>query len=469
MHTKLLFQSTIAFVVTVMVGSALAMSGGAFGGANVVQIARRTETLQVPVEQVEKKVPVPTVEGLGVTASDARIGMRLQNRIRNRLGISLSLKTVVAGMTEQRALLSKTMTVTFATDDGKKIPDLVISADHFPLLLAVNVTRSGMRTAFDTSGLQNEVLKTPPEGIILPVDAVLTAKHDEYSVEKATTDGIAKSGYDFDAAASAQTIVDAFEHGDAALSIPIHTVAGRIANTTGEDLGALTLIATGRSNFKGSGEGRKANVRKGLTQHLHNTIVPSGKQFSMNSVISHVPVSQWSMALGIFDGGTLRMVPGGGLCQVATTLYRAALDAGFPILKRANHSLFVHYYEAYGVGIDATIFPGQQDLTFMNNTNGALLIQAYVDGDEATVNIYGTPDGRTTALEGPYFSKNAPAGLFTDGRTLHNNEIAWEQHITFPDGHTEANTILSRYKSIPTSVVTKYLHAAAENNPSITD
>ena len=138
-------------------------------------------------------------------------------------------------------------------------------------------------------------------------------------------------------------------------------------------------------------------------------------------------------------------------------MYRAMVNAGLPVEKRKEHSLFVVYYEKYGIGLDATIYPGQQDLTFKNDTGNYLLIQSYYDGFEATVNLYGTPDGRTVALEGPYFSANAPEHIKVKDRALKANEVAWTQKITSADGSVQENTIVSRYKVLPKSVVAKHV------------
>jgi vancomycin resistance protein YoaR len=166
------------------------------------------------------------------------------------------------------------------------------------------------------------------------------------------------------------------------------------------------------------------------------------------------------------------MAPGGGICQASTTTYRAILNAGLPVIQRRSHSLYVTYYKEYGVGIDATIFPGSQDLTFINDTGNYLLIQAYTDGNEAYVNIYGTPDGRKVAMDGPFFSTNAPSDLIINNRSIRGNEIAWKHYVLYSNGELKTDTIVSAYKSLPsyvkqseTAVINSFdiLHAAAPN------
>ena len=143
------------------------------------------------------------------------------------------------------------------------------------------------------------------------------------------------------------------------------------------------------------------------------------------------------------------------------------MNAGFPIVKRKAHSLYVTYYKQYGVGIDATIYPGTQDLVFVNDTPGPLVIQAYSEGNDAFVNFYGTPDGRTVELNGPYFASNAPEGLTYNDRPVAKTEILWVQNVTYPDGETREYKISSRYKELPQLSLakefppTQKVHAAA--------
>ena len=108
------------------------------------------------------------------------------------------------------------------------------------------------------------------------------------------------------------------------------------------------------------------------------------------------------------------MGDGGGVCQVSTTVFRAALDAGLPIVERTAHSYRVSYYEQDSpVGIDATIYRPSVDLKFLNDTPNYILVAS--EFDEANYSliykIYGTNDGREVEITEPVvLSRTAPPG-----------------------------------------------------------
>lgn len=94
-----------------------------------------------------------------------------------------------------------------------------------------------------------------------------------------------------------------------------------------------------------------------------------------------------------------RLTPGigGGICQVSSTVYNAALLTGLDIVERRNHSLPVKYLPK---GLDATFASGAINFRFKNNTGKSLLIHAKVQGGYLTVKFFGTfPENVTYELE----------------------------------------------------------------------
>jgi len=397
-----------------------------------------------------------------------RIAKRLHSRVLRQRGTSPSIHMLKDAIDERQRLFKRSVEVTLSTSENPEYDTWNVSLSRYPTWVVPNITYGSATFSVSPARIRGTLKQKEVEGIDYPQNAELLSVTGalvyKTGMTRAQTNGLAKSGHVFDDHATAATLAKLFSSTETGVTVQLESRAGAIVNKTGKNLGELQLLASGRSNFKGSDYNRIANVRKAIREHVNNIIVPPGETFSFNRTLDGpVEISNgWFMAKVIFNGDELRPSPGGGICQASTTAYRAILNAGFPVVDRRSHSLYVTYYEPYGVGIDATIFPGEQDLTFLNDTGNYLLIQAYDDGFEAVVNIYGTPDGRKVALEGPFFKGNAPEGFTYEERELYKNEIVWKQKVEYADGRTREDTIYSKYKYIPGSIQQKYATVTPE-------
>ncbi|MFA5800788.1 MAG: VanW family protein [Candidatus Peribacteraceae bacterium] len=385
-----------------------------------------------------------------IVGSGAFLRGRDTPTLRQKMKVNLS-----EAIDQRVALLKKTVRVRFAAS-GSVLALWEVALKDRPSWIVFEVGGSGKgRAVVSAERIRQQLISFPVEGIPQPrFCRLLSLWVDGQGVNRAQTNCIARGGYLYDVTRVAEAVKSALEGDRKEVTVPLLTLPAAIMPAEGDRVGEpLKLLAVGRSNFKGSGEGRKANVRKGLSEHLNNVYVPAGTAFSFNSVLgkSITTGNGWRMALTIFGGSELRPAPGGGICQVSTTLYRAMLQAGLPILEQKSHSLYVSYYEKYGVGQDATVFPGSQDLSFLNDTGGPLLIQSYNEGDEAFVNIYGYDDGREVTLSGPYFARNAPPDLLENGRKVRANEIVWVREVRKSDVR-QRETFVARYQAIPRSL-----------------
>lgn len=263
---------------------------------------------------------------------------------------------------------------------------------------------------------------------------------------KAKIEGVVKNGQALDTELTEKMIAGAIASGDSEATGVVTLTKGEILNQSGKDLGEMELLSTGLSDFSTSPYGRDFNVRKALDQHYNGIMIPAGETFHFNKFLGPVTYSAgWEGSLAIFGGTNLVKVPGGGICQVSTTVYRAALNAGLDIEEQRNHSLYVHYYKAFADGQDSTIYPGSQDLVFKNNTDAPILIEAYAEGTTAIVNFYGTSDGRKVELFGPYTQSNQNDAVIAGTGGLGYNQIAWQQVTTWADGRIEDDWRISTY------------------------
>mgnify|MGYP001613535693 CR=1 FL=1 len=138
----------------------------------------------------------------------------------------------------------------------------------------------------------------------------------------------------------------------------------------------------------------------------------------------------------VIKGDKLVYEYGGGVCQVSTTMFRAAMASGLPIIERHPHSLPVRYYNPQGY--DATVYPGVADLQFLNDTSAPVLIQSYVQGTAISYRIFGALDGRTVAINGPYQYDAQPDGSL---------KAVISRTVTYPDLTEKKQSFYSNYKS----------------------
>ena len=118
--------------------------------------------------------------------------------------------------------------------------------------------------------------------------------------------------------------------------------------------------------------------------------------------------------------GELQNGLGGGVCQVSTTVFNAAYEAGLPIDARTNHALYICHYP---LGRDATVNYPDLDLKFDNDTGHWLLLRTFVGAGSLTVDLYGTPQHRRVeTTTGAARRHGRGAGEGVDDPTLFKGE-----------------------------------------------
>jgi len=209
--------------------------------------------------------------------------------------------------------------------------------------------------------------------------------------------------------------------------IPITPIKPKVTEDTIGDLGIKELIGQGTSLFQHSIENRVFNVNLAASR-LNGSLIPPGKTFSFDQTVGDISsLSGYKQAYVIENGKTV-LGDGGGVCQVSTTLFRAALNAGLPIVERNPHAYRVGYYEQdSGPGIDAAVYSPTVDLKFKNDTGHYILVQSAVDQTQnrLTFWLYGTSDNRQANIDQPIVSSETPAppALYQDDPTLPKGEV----------------------------------------------
>jgi len=359
----------------------------------------------------------------------------------------LSLNNVEAPFTDEELQPLKPLMETLLTEGFKiEVEGVTYSFPAQEKDLVLEKVGEKLRLNF-TPEFLNYMLTTVSTSVNVAAENFTLLEADPSKTSRVTFEGKIADGKELTPDLTEEMILAALEKKESTARGLIRIVEGRIINKTGVDLGPLEFLAEGKTSFWGSSPEREFNIRKAVNERFNGILIPPGGEFSYVEFLGEIEYAGWKKAYAIFKGTQLEPTPAGGVCQVSTTMYRAVLNAALEVTDHRSHSLYVIYYQHFGDGLDATVFPGEQDFKFVNNTPNYLLMVAQEEGyKEAVIRFYGEDDGRSTELWGPYTASNqtdeVEAGV---GAFLGIGQIAWKYIITHPDGTVETEWLLSDY------------------------
>jgi vancomycin resistance protein YoaR len=157
----------------------------------------------------------------------------------------------------------------------------------------------------------------------------------------------------------------------------------------------ITGVVGSYETFFGGIPNRIHNVE--LVSHLiDGTLVGPGATFSFNATTGERTAAKGFVTAPVIINGELQTALGGGICQVSTTTFNAAYEAGLPITARTNHALYISHYP---LGRDATVNYPDTDLKWVNDTKHWILLRTFVTYSSLVVNLYGAPQHRRVETE----------------------------------------------------------------------
>jgi vancomycin resistance protein YoaR len=163
----------------------------------------------------------------------------------------------------------------------------------------------------------------------------------------------------------------------------------KVSTRQAQAMGIRGLVSTYTTEFGGI-PNRIHNVQ--LVAHLvDDKLIAPGATFSFNSTTGERNAAKGFLEAPVIVNGEVTTGLGGGVCQVSTTVFNAAFEAGLKITEHTNHALYISHYPQ---GRDATVNYPDTDLKFVNDTARWLLLRTFVSSSSLTVNLYGTPTGR---------------------------------------------------------------------------
>jgi len=291
------------------------------------------------------------------------------------------------------------------THDGKSY-----DFDTDELTGALRIDRDG-KAALDLGNLSTRMediaraVLVPPQNVTLGWDGGLVVLEDD-------VDG---KGVDMDAFGT--LLLETARSTERTVELPIETLKAPARTDNKDELGLEAHIAVGSSSFAGSNETRAANVVAACNNVSYKLVGP-GESFSFNDQMGPITLENGFVEGKIIQGNWTASDLGGGVCQVSTTVFRAALLAGFKFDEWYAHGWRLAFYEADGSppGMDAAIYQPntpdefEKDLVFENPLDSWLLLMMVVDDATAYAHLYGTPNGWTTEVFEPRISEPKDPG-----------------------------------------------------------
>ncbi len=215
--------------------------------------------------------------------------------------------------------------------------------------------------------------------------------------------------------------------------------------------GITGLVAKYTTNFNPYNKPRTKNIRLAAA-NLDGTEIAPGQVFSFNETVGPRTEERGFQEALIIKNDDFVPGVGGGVCQVSSTLYNAALRANLAVRERRRHSLLITYVP---LGMDATVAYGAIDFKFVNNTGRYLIIKTAVGQDSLTIRLFGRPQPVTVDLKSvvektfPYKTVieedgSIPAGKsFIEQKGIPGYRVRVEKRL-IQNGKTISREIISR-------------------------
>jgi len=188
-------------------------------------------------------------------------------------------------------------------------------------------------------------------------------------------------------------------------------------------MGITTLV--GRYETIYGGEANRIHNVQLVARLIDRKLIAPGATFSFNETTGDRTADKGFVEAPVIINGEVTTGLGGGVCQVSTTVFNAAYEAGLKITSRTNHALYISHYPQ---GRDATVNYPDTDLRFVNDTDRWLLLRTFVGSSSLVVDLYGAPIHRRVESETrPLIDTGAPPIKRIPDPTLYKGVTAVEE------------------------------------------
>lgn len=229
------------------------------------------------------------------------------------------------------------------------------------------------------------------------------------------------AGSRLDAQALARDIAQALDAGGGSVALSVESIQPEV--TVASLSSQYGMIAYAVTNASSSSSNRLTNIALSL-ELINGTRLDPGETFSFNETVGERTTDRGFKVATAYSSGEVTEEVGGGICQVSTTLFNAAVKSDMEIVERHNHSLTVSYVD---LGKDAAVDWGNKDLRFTNTGDEPVYIVCLLTDDKRVrIGFFGKllPNGESITVEGE-----------TTGTIGY--ETVYQPNLSFPSGYSE--------------------------------
>lgn len=357
------------------------------------EVALNTEELNI---NFDINSAIDTAYGFGRSGNLLSDGVEILSTIFNNKNVEPSLSMDDDALTNM------------LNDISSKLPDKMIESGYYidgnNLIInkgsdgnVINVAKTKQKIKEEIKGLnlinnKIEVYVTPSIPTKLDIDKIYEEVHKDAVDATFTSDPISvtpsENGIDF--SISIEEAKSKLDEDNQECVIPLKVV---YPNVTTNMIGTEAFpdkLSEFSTYYAASNVNRTTNLRLAANK-INGTVLMPGEIFSYNQVVGERTIAAGYKEAPIYVEGRVEDGLGGGICQITTTLYNAAVYANLEILERTNHQFVPSYV---GAGKDATVVYGAIDFKFKNNRNYPIKLICSVGGGVANFQILGlkSPD-----------------------------------------------------------------------------
>ena len=346
-------------------------------------------------------------------------------------------------------LLSGDFTITVeGTDAAARAwqPNVVLTPEQLAELVRIGTAGSDITASLDPQGLRETVLAAMGPEIESPVQDATWTIEGRPDAKPVYVEAHGGAAVDTEALA-ANVMTAATQDGGAGerrIALPMIDQAPAVT-TPAADWGMNQVIGEYSTPYYPDAA-RTQNLVAG-TEAINGTVVMPGGQFSLTEALGQIDEEHGFASAGVVTNGQHTDAMGGGLSQVATTVFNAGFEAGMDDVEHTPHN---YWFTRYPAGREATLWTGNLDVKFGNSTPTAVLVQAWAVDGEVHVRLWGTPYYRVSIDNGTphnyraYQTQRQKGGNCVPyGGGAQGFDITVTRSRTKPDGQKLPDDVLS--------------------------